>query len=132
MKNLQDKLSSHRINPSPLVWEKIDAELKIKKLQRKNLQFKQVLAVAATVVLILASWFTIQSYSSVPYEIRSLDIPKHQEMVTDLHPSANMDLMEEKYHNKKGKLLPNYQILADKPLMVNKNRSSQTRNTTNY
>ncbi|GAA5221191.1 hypothetical protein [Membranihabitans marinus] len=124
MKNLQDKLHGHSINPSPLVWEKIDAELKIKKLQQKNMRFKQGLAVAATVLLLLVSYFTIQTSSSIPYEIKSLDIPKHQEMVSNLYSSSNLDLIQEKYHNKKGKLLPNYQILADKPLMVNKNKSN--------
>ncbi|WP_236978279.1 hypothetical protein [Membranihabitans maritimus] len=119
MDNLRDKLNNARVAPDPKVWQKVEHNLSIEQFHKKNHRTRRWIGIAAGIFLLFACWTLAEIYDKNSYHLENLNID-HSLAAYDEFPSGNLNKNIDKYEvQTSGKLLPNYKLLSEKPLVAN-------------
>jgi len=118
-KLIRDKAERGTFIPDRRVWNKIESRLAEHDLSmRKKFRFR-VGWMAAAIAAIVSFYIFFTAQTEVPYYIETLTSDQntpHQRDV-DVWIHSDYDL---RFH-KKGRLIPNYQLISKSPLIINNN-----------
>lgn len=113
---IRDKLQDVRIETSAGTWEKVEKSLD-DRMNRKTRIRKMYLKMAAAAAVILLAFFVGKYQPTVErYQLETVEIFSHQGSdhapLKDLYQNSTPHT-----YRKNGKLIPNYRMLWDRPLM---------------